>query len=63
LTIKSWQVFHFVNTGRVKLLKNGIVEKAQSMTEMEKNCIMFFDEISVSPKLEYNEKLDKIIGK
>lgn len=62
ISIKSWQHFNYIPTGSSNILKDAISEKVKNMTEIEKNCIIMFDEITIHPKLEYNIKQDKIIG-
>lgn len=61
-SIKRWQKFQYIQTGHNNELKTALQEKVKYMEELEKNCILIFDELSIHPRLEYNAKLDRIIG-
>lgn len=62
-TIRNWRSLKFIPTGANSCLHNDIAKKVSEMKEIEKICIILFDELSIQPKLEYNHSLDQIVGK
>ncbi|XP_050518971.1 uncharacterized protein LOC126893072 [Diabrotica virgifera virgifera] len=59
-TIQTWLRVIKLRTGLNTSLIDKLKKKAETMDELEKICVLMFDEISLKKKLEYN-KLDDII--
>ncbi|KAF5281927.1 hypothetical protein FQR65_LT14453 [Abscondita terminalis] len=61
-TIQFWLKVTNLRTGLDTNLSKRLICKAQTMTEKEKICAVLFDELSLKPKLEYNQSTDLIEG-
>jgi hypothetical protein len=61
-SIRNWKLFTFVDAGKVFALEEKLKAFTTTLGEKEKNCVLIFDELSVSPHLEYDQLSDKIIG-
>lgn len=62
-TIRAWlSAKKCFRTGFNKSLMDKIKTKAESMTPMEKACVLLFDEMSIKQCLEYSSQYDLIEG-
>jgi hypothetical protein len=61
--VKQWRSFNYLEAGPIQKLTLNLKSIVGSMNSLEKKCIMLWDEVSIKPKLEYNIRLDRIIGK
>lgn len=61
-SIRNWRTFKYVSTGSNELLRQALIKKVSEMSEKERYSALVFDEMSITPKLQYNGPLDSIIG-
>lgn len=60
--IKKWNGNFTCHTGINKNLFKLLKLKASTMTDMQRRCVMLFDEMSLKKHLDYNKKTDIIEG-
>jgi hypothetical protein len=61
-SVKKWRPFSFIDAGKVDELKQVLIKVAEKLSSTDKDIILLFDEISITQRWEYDEKLDKCIG-
>lgn len=61
-TILSLSRLIDVNVGINHVLFDALTKKSREMQELDRHCVLLFDEISIKPRLLYDDSKDKIIG-
>lgn len=61
-TIQAWLKIYNLKTGFTSKLCDKLKMKVKSMSEMERECVIAFDEIKLKPGLDYNAYHDMIEG-
>lgn len=51
-----------VHIGINQILLDALTKNAQKMSELDRHCVILFDEMSINPRLLYDEGRDRVIG-
>lgn len=61
-TLKNHQEFSFIGPGEVPGFRDILRIFVRSLSEIQRKIMVYFDEMSVSPRLSYDKRGDRVIG-